>query len=383
MNITLTGLWALRVMRMVRRGEVEGSSLNRRVSLSPADSSPRKRWSAASIDLSAFGIAFDEKHPLTVAVPSAAGRLRMRNVTNTVYSRGLPEGSFIDVGHGVCIPCPELLFIELASVMDAPVHVLLGLELCGRFARDSRDPRDGDVAYGLEPLTSADKIRAFIASCKSVRDLAYAAERAQYVMDNAWSPMEAILATVMRLPYGEFGYDLGPLVLNGRVDAPERLVPYVEKASRVPDIVLEGTRVGVNYDGEIHLDLTEIVRRAAAGEDVDEAVERVREKYVDDRRRDRELLMQGYYVLPATSEDLYRDGGLDKLIGQVIELAEQTAGLDLGPQRRMIEFRKYSKGRQRVIWSLLPGVRGRELARKLAGSSFMTFELVAEETIYL
>lgn len=383
MNITLTGLNALKVLRMVRRKEVPGASLSRRTNLQLPSPAPKKRWSASAIDLSALGILFDERHPLGIAVPAANKRVRMRSVSNTVYASGLPENSFVDVGNGVFISCPELLFVELTNVMDAPAHVLLGLELCGSFARDPNDPRNGTVAFDLAPVTSAEKIRSYIERCKNVRDLSYAAERAKYVLDNAWSPMEAILATLLRLPIGEYGYDLGELELNRRVEAPEQLRPYVEKTTRVPDILLKGTTVGVNYDGEVHFDLEEIARRAASGEDVAAAIDDARRKVVDDRRRDRDLLAQGYLVLPATSEDLYQEGDLDKLAGQLIELAERTAGRDYSLQRKVLELKMATGPRQRVIWSLLPGERGRRLARELSEEARREFELVAEELVYL
>ena len=77
-------------------------------------------------------------------------------------------------------------------------------------------------------------------------------------MDNAWSPMEAIVAALAALPPEHFGYGLGPVVLNDRVDT----LDGASRASRLPDMTLGGTTTGLNYDGENHLDLSTVVDTA-------------------------------------------------------------------------------------------------------------------------
>ena len=55
----------------------------------------------------------------------------------------------------------------------------------------------------------------------------------------------------------------------------------------------------------------------------------VREKAVDDVRRNRELAADGLTVFPITKEDLREKGGLDRVMRQVVESIERTSSLDM------------------------------------------------------
>lgn len=390
MDLALNKLNALRIMRSIRRGEI-AADLERRSNLRAPSPSPAKRWTRGALELAPVAPSgVTSHHHLDVAVPSRSSRLRMHGLSNTVYTRGLPENSWIDLGGGIQIPCPELLFVELAETMEVPALLMLGLELCGRFARDPHDPRDGESRLDVEPVTTASAIRAYARECTCLRGLGVARRIAELLVDDAWSPMEAVMATVMLLPFDAFGYGMRGVVLNQRVEASDRLLPYSEKTSRVPDILLAGTRVGINYDGGMHLrlqDIADAAARAERGEDgaskcLEQAISSVRAKYVDDRRRDRDLLLQGYRVLPATSEDLYQEGALDKLMGQLVELAEQEPGVDLSAQRAFLGRKRFAAERQRMVWSLLPGGRGARIARELSEAPEES-GYVADETIRL
>lgn len=117
---------------------------------------------------------------------------------------------------------------------------------------------------------------------------------------------------MLSLPVVELGYGLGPVTLNTRHYTASYLVERGCPASRVPDIELVGLPLGFNYDGRLHLDLASIAK--ADGPHVETAVRQVREKYLDDLRRNRELTAMGVVTLPVTSEDLFREGGCDALV---------------------------------------------------------------------
>ena len=341
------------------------------IDLPVPDAAPRKRWTrglAESLCLR-IGVVFNEDGTLDVAVPDPSHRLKAAFAHNTVYSSAssLPAHSFVDLGVGVAIACPELIFAEMAETMDTPQLALLGYELCGSFARDSRDPRNGDVAVKVSPVTSVGKIRRFIEEAKWLRASERALYALEYVADNAWSPTESVLAVIASLPIGEFGYEMGRCLLNVRVEASETLSSVNDKVSRVPDILFEGANVGFNYDGAIHLDLGSVVAAAVDAErHPDEAyaqmaladvIRGVRAKAVDDIRRNRELAAAGYVVFPVTKEDLYEEGGLDRVMAQAIEALEAFAGRDMSLQRRLMRSEFIRKRRQELVWSLLPGCR--------------------------
>lgn len=94
--------------------------------------------------------------------------------------------------------------------------------------------------------------------------------------------------------------------------------------------------MGINYDGQEHLDLDSLAEQAAAtidgtvGEAVLERTKRqIRDKVRDDLLRDRQLAASGLMVLPVTSDDLFTAGATDALMLVVCDLLEQRDGRDV------------------------------------------------------
>lgn len=367
MQLALSGLTALRVWRAIRAGKLPGVRVGARVDLPAPDPAPASRWTQKAFDLAFLGIdePLDQKRPLHIAVPDAKLRIRTRGTVCSVFTR-IPAGSFVDVGHGVAIACPELVFAEMGAAMSRPVQLLLGYELCGGYSRDNADPREGEIAYSVDPLTTPEAIGEYLEGCRHMPQIWQSREALPYLLGNAWSPIEAIIAQMIVLDPCESGYGLGEIELNRRVGA-------AKKGSRVPDILFAGTRVGLNYDGGVHFGLEDVV--AAAGTEGERAaVAAARAKIVGDKRRDRELLANGYAVLPVTSEDLYEPGGLDVVMGQVITLIERETGRDLSEQKKWLAAPGAIKWRQQLLWSLLPGERGARLLQEIAAKDKQALE---------
>lgn len=361
MQLALSGLTALRVWRAIRAGKLPGVRVGARVDLPAPDPAPASRWTQKAFDLAFLGIdePIDQKRPLHIAVPDAKLRIRTRGTACSVFTR-IPAGSFVDVGHGVAIACPELVFAEMGAAMSRPVQLLLGYELCDGYSRDDVDPREGEIAYSVDPLTTPEAIGEYLEGCRHMPQIWQSREALPYLLGNAWSPIEAIIAQMIVLDPCESGYGLGEIELNRRVGA-------AKKGSRVPDILFAGTHVGLNYDGGGHFGLDDVI--AAAGTDREkEVVAKARSKIVDDKRRDRELLVAGYSVIAVTSEDLYEPGGLDAVMAQVIELIERETGRELTEQRDFLNDERMASRRQRFLWSLLPGKRGLRILQQNAAT---------------
>ena len=390
MNITLNGKTALVATRTLRANRTMPSAWGKRVNLTMPDPSPAKRFTRKLFDLPQWGLALTADMPLSldVAVPCKEGRLRMTGVHNTIYgTRSLPPNAFIEIAEGVAISCPELLFLEMAATMPLAQLVMLGHELCGTFSRDPHDPRNGDVVLWCPPATSRENIEAFIRKAKWNDHADRALEALALTADDAWSPMESLIAAMARLPYEECGYGFGGCALNKRVDTAIEM-QTVGKRSRKPDVLLEDTPVGFNYDGGVHLRIDDVVKaamelerdpgRAATQEALDSIVQDVRAKAIDDIRRNRELTATGFYVLPVTKEDLYEEGGLDTVMLQAMETIERLTRRDLSDQKRSLRVRFIREKRQKLIWSLLPGRRSRQLKCAQKSANPHVFEAMIE-----
>ena len=366
MELALTGPSALAVLRALRTGTLQGGFPEKRADLVSPSPHPFKRWVRRAIDLGSLSsiVTATPESPLHVVIPTAKDRIRVPGVHCTLIEHGLPKDSFVPIDDRLLIPCPELLFLEMGRHMDPLPHLMLGLELCGTFSRDPIDPLGGTAALNIEPVTSADTIRGYMASSK-VRGHGQARSIADSLADGSWSPGEGLVAAFAALPFGEVGYGIGPISLNHRQEPPGELRDLMAKGSRVPDILLAGTTVGINYDGEGHLDLAgmeSVIREldlhpenAAIAREYERVRRAIREKYVDDRRRDRELGVAGLTVLVATKEDLYEPGAFDRLMGQCTYALQRTGVKGLDCQMSAFGSKAIRRMRRRMLDDVLVG----------------------------
>lgn len=369
MKATFNKQTALALLRSTRLRNPRALSPGKRVCITVPDITPRQRWTIGLAEAFLSDLLTQLETPIQIAVPENMLRPRGKGFEGTIYNAGIPSGAFLEIGQGVTISGPELLFVELAEHMHPVEHLMLGHELCGTFGRDPYDPYNGSAAYGLKPLTSKARIQSFLKTAKSIRGIEAARVSASFLADNAWSPTESLLAAFLRLPIDSLGYDFGELILNPRVEAKHDLPGA--RSSRVPDIMIAGTSVGINYDGLAHLDLNSIVKAAVTvgncpGEsqsqkELGKAVSSVRAKAIDDIRRNRELAISGLSVFPVMKEDLYDAGGMNKIVAQLVRALEKLEGRDMEYQKRILQNRPLSSARRRMMLSLLPGKHERNV----------------------
>lgn len=348
MAITLTGLSALRALRAAR---ASGGLPHERCNLeAPSPPTGRRHWTRETLTKGLPGTwAPTPERPLDVVTPTQEARLRSRLVRCTTHP-DLPPNSAVPLGEGVSLVCPELLFFELAGRVSPAVHALIGYELCGGYARDASHPRSGGVTFGLDPVTSSAALGRYLDELGARQHVRQAREARAAVRDDAWSPMEAVIALLATLPTRQGGYGIPGVRCNARVAVAGT------RESRVPDILFGDTCVGINYDGRGHLDLGSIARANDAS-GIATAMRQVRRTYVDDRRRERELGAQGYLVLTATSEDLYEPGGLDRLMRHVLDgIASKGSGQGArwADARRALDDPAGAARRQELLRLLLP-----------------------------
>lgn len=369
MKLTVNKETSLYLLRAQRANAGRCGVESARIELRDPDPSPGKRWTKRRLDPATWGLGlparqFDRVH---VCVSGPNARLKSRYAANTIYHASIPAASFIAVNADISISCPELLFVEMAPTMSRAEHLLLGFELCGSFSRSAQDPIGGDAAMGVPPATSCEAISRYLDAAHLLAGTKAARKTLRMLADNAWSPAESVLAAMISLPLEAYGYGLGRCTLNPRIETPRHLAPAAGKASRVPDVMIGDTSVGINYDGGGHLDLDAIARAgtqlglnpgtAQSERELDRQLRRVRAKAVDDIRRNRELSADGLTVFQVCKEDLYEHGGLDKVMMQVLTALELREGWDVSEKMAVLSSSFARRERQALLYSMLPGRR--------------------------
>lgn len=168
---------------------------------------------------------------------------------------------FLRVADGIFAACPELCFIQLAC--DLPFHELVkvGSALCGTFAVD---PFCTNGLARRAPITSVRRIEAFIRRNPGIRGAKAARRAVKCLAENAASPPEAFLWTVMSLSQRYGGYGIPELELNRRITPSKRTQCLARRKTLVPDIVHAPSRLAIEYDSNSeHLTPDQISRDAS------------------------------------------------------------------------------------------------------------------------
>ncbi len=365
MGVTLSHVSALEVLRQLR-GKGNNVAEMDRIELRAPSPWKQARWSKRLFDNDVWQWPKPSRErPLEILVPDTRSRLRMQSVKSHVCSLTLPSKPIIWLDEHASMVSPELLFLQMAASFSLPALVMLGYELCGNFSRDWQDPLFGNAALNVPAATSVVQIAHLLEIASGTPGTTRAHEALGYVADHALSVPEAVLGTMCSLPVQESGYGLGPIALNQRIELHANSSTSKVRA-RYPDLLFPFARVGINYDGEGHLDLTGLVQAAQeatlAEEDegtakrkaLDKKIAAVREKVVDDLRRTRELAARGYIVLVATKEDLNDVDSLDNLIRQILQCAQHSGLVDTSQVIDSLEDTARKRDRRDLLRSLYP-----------------------------
>ena len=365
MAVTLSHQSALDALRMVRS---EGTSVHEMdaARLAAPSAWVGKRLGRKNFDPDVWRWQQPSaSKPLHILVPSDRSRVRGGSIVAHISARDLPPGSVLWLdGHSGMV-CPELLFLQMAESFSFPALVMLGLELCGHFARQADDPLMGDVVDGIPAATDADSIGRYLASLERVKGLTKARKALDFVCDHAVSAPEAVLATMYGLPPEESGYGLGPVHLNERVRVADG-GQWTRDRHRYPDLMFDFAPVGLNYDGSKHFDVSDLMvaaeafarsdemTRGGAREALRKKLLAARAKILDDNLRDRQLAAQGRIVLPITKEDLSAGERLDELTRQVLSCAYEVFGVDVDRYLKTLDDALLARDRRDLLGALAP-----------------------------
>ena len=366
MALTISHASALRITRLLRSEGVNLAQMDHTALAHPAPWT-RNRWSKREFQPETWNWQQpDPRCKLDILVSSPDERLRIKHVRNHICSANLPDGSILWLDEHTSMPSPALLFVQIAETASLPALVLLGHELCGNYTRCAHNPAEGPIIDNISAATSVAEIRAFLNSVTGVTGMNQAKAALDLIADHTLSAPEAILSTMYSLPPRESGYGMGPVALNRRIALTVES-NQTNAAARYPDILFSFAPIGLNYDGEGHLDLVGLAdaARQAALADADAKAQAehaltaklitVREKAVDDIQRNRQLAAEGFIVFPVVKEDLYEWGALDTLTRQILACAREVFGVDTSAFEETLENTELARDRPALLNAMLPG----------------------------
>lgn len=207
------------------------------------------RLTAARVDgLRKWGSAF-LSDPVHLLADAADSRCRSIHATCHLLPPRLPSTSFFRVADDVLVCCPELCFVQMATIMTFPQLLELGFELCGTYSLPSESWKE---TFQRSPLVSLESLSQLIDAVGSLRGTFDAKRALLYVMEGSASPRETILALLLCLPLRLGGRGLPQPELNHPISLPDRAQEATGKKSLRCDLYWPEARLAVEYDSDLH-----------------------------------------------------------------------------------------------------------------------------------
>lgn len=298
-------------------------------------------------------------------VPRSQRGLRQTNKQITYINAHLPHGSlykvFIraDERHSFDLPeslslyilSPELVVLfaaqklralcleNLCSMPRCPqrargkllfTHNIISLvnELCGSYGRDPLTATG--VTYGLEPLTSVQKIRRFAEKMKRIHGCGNLLAALDCCFDNLASPFEVVVASALMLPAAMGGINFPTLEINQtrKLTSDNLLTPHHQRIT--PDLSSKKHKLIIECNGlEFHRS--------------DEAIK-------EDHRRLRDYVSHNERHIPLTISDIKNPLVLSHTLEEIVAACHDTLGASKAFYlRQVIHNAKYQKARQIML----------------------------------
>ena len=187
--------------------------------------------------------------PMHVVVPSAEMRRCRDNIKAQVISDSLPQNAFWKLDDSWYIASPELTFVQLGAKLGLSELIAVGYEYCGCYAID---PLTGHATFGLNPVTTVERLRNFVDACPGIRGVKMARKAIEYVRGNSASPMETALHMRFSLMARMGGYGLPVSQLNHEVKLNANARRIYKRGSVRFDLFFAEAKLDVEFHGGDH-----------------------------------------------------------------------------------------------------------------------------------
>ena len=208
-----------------------------------------------------------EGDPLHVAVSSPGLRRDLRGFEFSLFPEEFPAGTLMAISPNILVPSYSAYFMLKARDLAFEELLLLGMELCGTYARESYLGHGGHCEFLVEPALTADDLRGYLSSASGITGVNPAKAAASWVLDNSYSPQETILALEQYLKPMRGGRGYPKPRLNPEIEVPRELRHLTARDTFKPDIYWDGM-LDLEYDSAYHNDPAQVERDKARAADV-------------------------------------------------------------------------------------------------------------------
>lgn len=255
------------VMPLIRSGRIPARETD--IYHLPPEQCASRSGDLAAINLGRLASVIDitEENPLHIAVTSAGLRHHVPGFELSTFPEEFPKGTLLELAPGILAPSFECYFLLMARRLSFEKLVLLGFELTGHYAHKRMGDGSTTCDFLVEPVTSATKLQAYSKAASGLKGACPARVAAPWVLDNAYSPREAVIALEQCLPPKRGGRGYPKPVLNEEIMVPPGLRHLTSRDTFTPDVYWPDL-LDVEYDGGYHNEDSQVERDKARVSDI-------------------------------------------------------------------------------------------------------------------
>lgn len=184
--------------------------------------------------------------PVHLLVPHAGARTKSSEAVCHVHPKALAIEPFVHIKGGIWAVSPEMLLVQLASVLSLARLTEVACELCGEY-RLANNERGYIKA---PPVTSVPKLERCVDRLSGVKGAKQTRRALGFVREGSRSPMETTSFLLASLPQRMGGYGAGRPLLNARIDVPPSKRALVSKSCYYCDLYWPEARLALEYDSD-------------------------------------------------------------------------------------------------------------------------------------
>lgn len=204
-----------------------------------------------NIDVAAFVRELGDLH---VLVDSQAKKSASKHVIPHVCTKGLSQGSLLQLKRGVYVASIGICLIQMSRRLSIPELIRVCYELCAMYEvvpdtnevnrQDTENLFDHCRQQKCPPLVSVVELRKSVSKNLHLKGAKRVLDVLRFVVDGSESPRETDLAMYTWCPMRIGGYGFRVAAMNKTV--------LINGSERRCDLFFSQERVGVEYDSDLH-----------------------------------------------------------------------------------------------------------------------------------
>lgn len=222
-----------------------------------------------------------------------------------VCTASLPNNSIQKINNAIYCVRPELMLMQLASILPYEQLALISFEMCGTY---TIDPCSHNFINNLKAQTSYSEINEYVNKYKKLNSKYKGSKNMQDVLkvlgENSASPMESRLFLKLCGPRNRGFYGCKDLTMNSPVQLSSKAAKVAGQSIVIPDISCVKSKVAIEYNSTMYH-------------------ENQKQGQKDRRRRDA-LVYDGWKVFSITPQQLYNEQTFHIIALQILKALGQN-----------------------------------------------------------